>query len=120
MTDAVTAVQRIPTHGVSPLGVIAPKAVNSGAVTESSETLSFSRHLCERIARRNLDMSPERLDRLNNAVNKASDKGARDSVVFLDELAVLVNVKSRTVMTAMDMSNLKDGVFTNIDSVVVG
>ncbi|MBK7090850.1 MAG: flagellar biosynthesis protein [bacterium] len=86
----------------------------------SGEGLTFSKHLNDRISRRHLDMGPERLARLTDAVDRASDKGARDSVVLLDNLALLVNVPSRTVVTAMETEKMKHGVFTNIDAVVVG
>lgn len=82
--------------------------------------LTFSRHLQERLSRRRLEMDGETMQRLNEAVQRASQKGARDSVVLLDDLAVLVNVTNRTVLTAMQTRNMRDGVFTNIDSVVVG
>ena len=85
-----------------------------------AEELTFSKHLSDRINRRKLDFSGEKIARLNDAVTKAAGKGSRDSVVLLDDLAVLVNVTKRTVLTAIDTGNMKDGVFTNIDSVVVG
>ncbi len=86
----------------------------------ASDGLTFSKHLNDRINRRHLEMGPERLARLTDAVDRASDKGARDSVVLLDNLALLVNVPSRTVVTAMETEKMKHGVFTNIDAVVVG
>lgn len=86
----------------------------------SGDGLTFSKHLNDRINRRHLEMGPERLARLTDAVDRASDKGARDSVVLLDNLALLVNVPSRTVVTAMETEKMKHGVFTNIDAVVVG
>jgi flagellar operon protein len=82
--------------------------------------LTFSKHLNERIERRQLEMTPERLTRLSDAVDKVAGKGSRDSVVLLDDLALLVNVPSRTVLTAIATARMKDGVFTNIDSVVLG
>ncbi len=84
------------------------------------EGLTFSRHLNERLERRQLELSPDKVTRLSNAVERASSKGSRDSVVLLDDLALLVNVPSRTVLTAVATTRLKDGVFTNIDSVVLG
>ena len=111
MSDAVNQIQ-----GLSQVGAATPQA----ARPQATEQLNFSRHLAERLERRRLDLSAERLTRLNSAVDKAAGKGSRDSVVFLDELALLVNVPSRTVLTAMQTDKMKDGVFTNIDSVVVG
>lgn len=100
-----------------------PKSIGKAQSSDnrlSNDGLTFSRHLNDRINRRHLDMGPERLARLTDAVDRASDKGARDSVVLLDNLALLVNVPSRTVVTAMETEKMKHGVFTNIDAVVVG
>jgi len=113
MTDALEQL-----NALRPVGAAQPAI--APAQPQQSEQLNFSRHLSERIERRRLDMSSERMTRLSQAVDKAAGKGARDSVVFLDELALLVNVPSRTVLTAMQTDKMKDGVFTNIDSVVVG
>jgi flagellar operon protein len=87
---------------------------------QPADGLTFSKHLAERINRRSIDLSPERLDRLSQAVDKVSQKGARESVVLLDNLALLVSVSNRTVLTAIETGKMKSGVFTNIDSVVVG
>ena len=53
-------------------------------------------------------------------MGRAQEKGSRDSLILLDELALVVSVRSRTVVTAMDEASRSDHVFTNIDSVVIG
>ena len=71
------------------------------------------------IARRGIDITANRMDRITDAVDKASAKGARDSLILVDDLALVVSVKNRTVITAIDGSSLKGNVFTNIDSAVI-
>ncbi len=56
---------------------------------------------------------------LQLAVNRAEEKGARDSLVLLRDMAFIVSVPNRTVVTAMDSEHLKENVFTNIDSAVI-
>ena len=85
----------------------------------ASSGLQFSNHAQQRIERRDIDLDPARLDRLNSAVNKAAEKGSRNSVVMLDDLAVVVDVRGRTVVTALNAQQGKEKVFTNIDSVVI-
>jgi flagellar operon protein len=82
-------------------------------------TLNFSKHVADRIGRRQLDMSAEKLRQLEGAVDKAAAKGAKESLVLLENLAVLVSVNNRTVITAMDKNNMKEGVFTQIDSAII-
>jgi len=83
-------------------------------------TLKLSKHVADRIDRRALSLESDKMHRLEEAVNKAESKGANDSLVLLDDLAFLVSVKNRTVVTAMNRSNMKEGVFTRIDSAVIG
>lgn len=101
-----------------PVGATSVKTKVGGK--QEAEALTFSRHLNDRINRRKLEFSSDKLNRLTQAVDRVACKGAHDSVVLLDNLAVLVNVTKRTVLTAIETEKMKDGVFTNIDSVVVG
>lgn len=86
------------------------------ATAESSE-LKFSKHANERLASRNIDLSDEQLQRLENGAKKASEKGINESLVMVDDLAFIVNIKNNTVVTAVN--NGEDKVFTNIDGAVI-
>ena len=81
--------------------------------------LKLSRHVSQRIDQRQLDLGPDRMRALESAVSKAAAKGARESLVLLDNLALLVSVENRIVITAMDKGNMKEGVFTQIDSAII-
>ncbi|HAR64517.1 MAG: hypothetical protein DKM50_10080 [Candidatus Margulisiibacteriota bacterium] len=81
--------------------------------------LEFSSHAIDRLQKRNLTVSAEQLSRLNNAVNKASDKGAKESLIMVDNLAMIVSITNRKVITAMDVAGMKENVITNIDSAVI-
>lgn len=84
------------------------------------DRLKFSGHALDRLADRGVVLSNEKAERLMKAVDAAEGKGAKDSLVLLDELAFVVSVKNRTVITACDTASLKEGVFTKIDSAVLG
>ncbi len=81
--------------------------------------LRFSAHAQERMRLRGMELSQSDKERLQAAVDKAAAKGARDSLVLLRDMAFVVSVKNRTVITAMDEASMKENVFTNIDSAVV-
>lgn len=81
--------------------------------------LKFSAHAKERLALRNIDLSPEDVARMTDAVNKAAAKGARQSLLVMDDQAFIVSVTNRTVITALDGTSMKENVFTNIDSAVI-
>ena len=56
---------------------------------------------------------------LQSAVKKARDKGARQGMLLMGDMALDVSIKNNTVITAMDGQSIKENVFTNIDSAVV-
>lgn len=87
-------------------------------VTESLE-LKFSKHAAMRLNDRHINLSDEQNERLETGVQKASEKGINESLVILDSLAFIVNVPNRTVVTAIDQSESKDNIFTNIDGAVI-
>lgn len=87
--------------------------------------VKLSGHAMTRLQMRNITLSPEDMDRLRDAVDRAEAKGAREALILMSrpsrdqDLALVVSVKNRTVITAMDGEALRDNVFTNIDSAVV-
>lgn len=82
-------------------------------------TLRFSKHAMNRLAERNIRLTDDQLDRLNEGTMKADRKGIKDSLIMVDELAFIVNVSSSTVITAMDNNRTDEQVFTNIDGAVI-
>lgn len=82
-------------------------------------TVKFSAHAGKRLEARNIQLTAEQLQTLENAVEKARNKGGRETLILLDNVALVVSVANRTVITAMDGDNLKDNVFTQIDSAVI-
>ena len=98
---------------------LTPAAVAANPAASASEKLKFSAHAIERMRSRGISMNPETLEKLNGAVDKAEKKGAKETLVLTQDAALIVNIKNRTVITAMDKGALKDNVFTNIDSTVV-
>src|SRR5579862_6724056 len=85
-----------------------------GAILQ--DQLKVSGHAKTRLESRNIQLGKEEWDRVVDGVNRAAAKGAKESLVMVDDVALVVSVKNRTVITAVDQANLKDNVFTNIDS----
>lgn len=81
--------------------------------------LSFSSHAELRLKQRGITFRTEQIEQINEAIDKAAAKGAKDSLVLMKDTALIVNIKNRTVITAMDNESLKDHVFTQIDSAVI-
>lgn len=79
--------------------------------------LKFSKHANARLLARNINLSAEQMERLETGTTKARAKGIQESLVMVDDLAFIVNIKNNTVITAMDDSS--DSIFTNIDGAVI-
>lgn len=77
----------------------------------------FSKHANQRLESRNITLSKEQMERLNYGVSRARDKSINESLVMMDDLAFIVNVKNNTVVTALEQD--EDSVFTNIDGAVI-
>ena len=87
--------------------------------TAQTGELKFSKHASERLLSRSIELSDDQLRRLNDGAVKAGQKGIRDSLVIVDELAFIVNVPNQTVVTAMDSTQTNENVFTNINGAVI-
>jgi flagellar operon protein len=81
--------------------------------------LKFSQHAEQRLRQRGIQFAPEQLGEIARAVDQAAAKGARDSLVLYHDVAMIVSVPNRTVVTAMDGAFMKEHVFTQIDSAVI-
>ena len=86
---------------------------------EVNGELRFSKHAANRLADRNLTLSEEQLSRLTEGAKKAGEKGIKESLVMVDQLAFIVNVPNNTVITAMDNTQASENIFTNIDGAVI-
>jgi flagellar operon protein len=87
-------------------------------------TVSFSRHALKRINSRQIEIAESQIVQFKEVMRKLEDKGVRESLVLMqdrekEDLAFVVNVKNRTVVTALTEAMMKENIFTNIDSTVV-
>ncbi len=84
----------------------------------SEKNVRFSKHASQRLDSRQIELSEDQKNRLNEATGKARDKGLKESLVMVDNLAFIVNVKNNTVVTAVN--DTEKSVFTNIDGAIIG
>ena len=107
-----------------------PQNPASGQVSDSSfarvldeklptQGIKFSQHAQERLKSRNIVLSANDMANLEGAVNSVAQKGGKESLVMMKDAALVVSIKNRTVVTALDRGQMQGNVFTNIDSAVV-
>ncbi len=85
----------------------------------TSEPLKFSNHALQRLQSRNITLTDDDVSRMNAMADKAAAKGAKQSLFMLRDVAMVVSISNRTVITAVDQDSMKENVFTNIDSAAV-
>ncbi len=94
------------------------KQVLEDKVAVNDTEIRFSAHAEKRLASRDIELTPDIMQRLKGAVAKAKEKGANETLMIFDNFSLIVSVKNNTVITAVDKSGMKENVFTNIDSAV--
>jgi flagellar operon protein len=128
MTDPIRiqkspAIQKPPTNSSA-----RPTAHSTGATQGFAQALEqktreqeirFSNHAQKRLQSREIQLSDEGIARLAQAVEKVEKRGGKESLVLMDDMAFIVNVRQRLVVTALDARERGEGVFTQIDSVVL-
>ncbi len=94
--------------------ILSKKLDNSASESKSVE---FSKHAQVRMNDRNIKLSSDQMERIEKGVTQAREKGIKDSLLLIDDLALIVNVRNNLVVTAVNES--QDKVFTNIDGAIV-
>jgi flagellar operon protein len=85
----------------------------------SEKSLKISHHAQMRMNMRNIHLSSAQMAQLTDAVNRAEQKGVKESLILMNDVAFVVSIKNRTVITAIDGPGIKENVFTNIDGAVI-
>lgn len=105
-------------HQVKPsTGSLFHEILREKQVAAGFGELKFTKHANERLASRNIDLTDDQFKRLETGAKKAGEKGIRESLVLVDDLAFIVNVRNQTVITAV--KDAADKIFTNIDGAVI-
>lgn len=95
------------------------RTLQESGLDQIKAPLKFSAHATQRLAERGISLSPEKMGKINNALDQAAAKGVQDSLILTEDAALIVSVKNRTVVTALDRNSLSGNVFTNIDGAVI-
>lgn len=81
--------------------------------------VKFSKHAMDRLQSRNIKLTKEDISKINDAVNKAAEKGVKEALIIMGNTALVTSIKNKTVITAATEENLKSNVFTNIDGAII-
>ena len=103
------------------LNIRIDRAVDFAKILEGVEKteVKFSGHALERLRARNINLSDDDINKINMAVRKLKAKGGKESLIICNNIAFLTSIRNNTVITAIDSENIKENVFTNIDSAII-
>lgn len=99
--------------------ILQQKKLGLESTLQTGQSVTFSKHANERLNLRNIHLTDMQMQRLNQGVEQARGRNINESLVMLDDLAFIVNVRNNTVVTALDQSGEAGHVFTNIDGAVI-
>lgn len=116
-------IHQMPTHALQFPNTVKPKqkqAVTSfNDVLAAESKLKISKHASERIRERNIEITDQLWQTIGEKVQEARQKGVTDSLVVLNEAALLVSAKNNTVVTAMNRGETANRIFTNINGTIL-
>jgi flagellar operon protein len=86
---------------------------------KKEESFTISSHAAQRLNSRNINFDDTDMKKINEGINMADSKGAKQSLILYKDMALITSIKNRTVITAMDKNQSQTSIITNIDSVVM-
>lgn len=96
-----------------------PFSLHLKQALETNETLTISKHAKERIKERGIEITEKEWQQIEEKVKEAKKMGIKESLILLDDAALIVSTKNNTVITAMDRYEAKSQIFTNINGAIL-
>jgi flagellar operon protein len=81
--------------------------------------VKVTKHARERMVSRNIHISADEWNQIHDKMREAEKKGVHDSLVLTPQAALVVNAPRNTVITAMNLSEAKSHIFTNINGTIL-
>ncbi|MYL48691.1 flagellar protein [Halobacillus litoralis] len=85
---------------------------------QEAKEIKVSKHAMERMRHRKIEISEQTWTKIGEKMTEASKKGVDQSLVVLNDVALVVSSKNRTVVTAMDRNETQSQIFTNINGTI--
>ncbi len=78
-------------------------------------SIGISKHASKRLLERGIDFNSKSKS-LQEAIDKLSKKGARESLVITKDVAFIIDVVGRRLITAISLEEMSQNIITKIDS----
>lgn len=86
---------------------------------ERASEVKVSKHAQQRLAERNIQLPEQKWQQLNEKMVEANQKGVTDALVMVDDVALVVSTKNKTVVTAIHQDEATNKIFTNINGTII-
>ena len=80
---------------VRKMGNLPSKSSFADIFSAEKNKVSFSQHAAARLKERNLSFSSQELTKLDDTVEKMARKGARESLIYMGDVALVVSVTNK-------------------------
>jgi flagellar operon protein len=122
VTSSVSATD--PTSNVDFRQLVQSSQNNLSTSTSNASNITISAHARERLRMRNITLNDDDMAKISNAMDKVAEKGGREALFLVNtssgqNAAMVVSVRNRVVITAVDSVSMRDNIFTNIDSAAI-
>ncbi len=81
--------------------------------------VTVSKHAKARMQERNIAIHEKKWAQIAEKMKEAKAKGVTDALVHFDDVALIVNAKNNTVITALHQEEATDKIFTNINGTIL-
>ena len=100
-------------------GQIAPETSFEEVFQKELQKLNFSGHAQSRMISRDINLSDAEMQKLESAVDRAEQKGAKESLILFENKAFIVSIPNTTVIPAVHREHLNSNVIIDIPSAVI-
>lgn len=95
------------------------ETVLSNELAQQNIDVKFSAHAMTRMRMNRIELSPGQLQKIGDAMEKAEQKGAREALLVMDDMALVASVRNKTIITVVNGERMRENIFTKIDSAVI-
>ncbi|SEP57210.1 TIGR02530 family flagellar biosynthesis protein [Piscibacillus halophilus] len=86
-------------------------------VLNQVSSIKVSKHAQKRLDERNIQISEQTWNVINEKMNEAKEKGVTDPAVILQDAVLIASAKNNTIITAMDRNEAE--IVTNVNGTIV-
>lgn len=89
------------------------------SLQQDVKNLTISKHAKERLQQRSIHIEPDMWVKVEEKLAEARRMGVKDSLILMDNAALIASAKNNVVITVMDRKEAVSQIFTNINGTII-